>query len=95
VPWLGSTTTGKWRALVQVGHGSQRQRESRVRLESADAALAEDHVRVAGVEDVFGGQQELIHRGRRAFQEHRRAARRRFQQAIVLHIAAPICSTSA
>ena len=44
VPWLGSTTTGRCVLLLQVGHGRQRQREARVGLERADAALAEHHV---------------------------------------------------
>ena len=54
------------RLVVQVGHGRQRQREAGVVLERADAPLAEHHVRVAFVQDVFGGQQQLFDRGARA-----------------------------
>ena len=57
-------------------------------LERADAALAQRDVRIAGVEDVFRRQQQLLQRGRRAaFQQHRGPLRPHgFQEAEVLHV---------
>ena len=80
---------GQMRVFVQIRHRCQRQREARVILEGADAALAEHHFRVAGLEDVLRGQQEFVHRRRRAaLQQHRQARfADRFQQRIVLHVA--------
>ena len=50
---------------VQVDHRGQRQREPGVRFERANAPFAEHHVRIAGVEDVLGRQQQLVDRGAR------------------------------
>ena len=54
---------GQVRAVVQIGHRGQREREPRVRLESADAPFAKHHVGIAGIEDIFGRQQELVETG--------------------------------
>ena len=51
------------RLVMQIGHRGQRQREAGVALERANAALAEHDVRIAVVENVFGGQQQLFDRG--------------------------------
>ena len=52
------------RHFVQGRHGRQRQRVADVFLEGADAALAEDDLLVAGVDDVLGRQQQLLQRAR-------------------------------
>ena len=68
---------------------AKRQREARVGFERADAAFAEHDLLVAGVEDVFGRQQQLLDRGARAALEQYGSVgfADRFQQAIVLHVA--------
>ena len=66
------TITKEMRVLMEVGHAGQGQGEARVVLEGADAALAEHDATVAGFEDILGGQQEFIDRGRRpALEQHR------------------------
>ena len=79
------------RAGMQPRHRCQRQREAGVRFKRADAPLAEHHLPVAPVENVFGRQQEFLHRRRRAaLQQHRHLrAAHRLQQPVVLHIASP------
>ena len=74
---------------MQIWHRRQRQREARVILERADAALAEHHLCVARFQNVFGGEQELIHRRRWAALEQDRQIRfaDRFEQWVVLHVA--------
>ena len=49
--------------MVEEWHGGQVERVARGRLEGADAALAEDDVRVAGGDDVLGGHEPLLDRG--------------------------------
>jgi len=87
VPWLGSITTGK--CVVWCKYGCQGQGEARVVFERADAAFTEHHALVAGLEDVFGGEQELVHgRRRSALEQHRQAAfADGFEERIVLHVA--------
>ena len=52
--------------VVEQRHGGEVHRVARVRLERPDAALAEDHVGVAGADDVLGGHQPLLDRWRRS-----------------------------
>ena len=72
VAWLGSTITGRWRQVVEQRHRRQVHRVAGVRLERPDAALAEDHVRVAGADDVLGGHQPFLDRRAEAALEHHR-----------------------
>ena len=76
-------------SLVKPGHRRQRERKVCVRLEGADAALAEHHLAVARIEDIFRGQQQFLDRRRRpALEEHRQGrAPHRLEQPVVLHVA--------
>jgi len=69
--------------------GGDVQREAGARLESADAPLAQDHVRVARSKQIVRSLQPLGYGGRQpALQDARPAApAHRAQQAIVLHVA--------
>ena len=71
------------------GHRREVERVAGRGLEGADAALAQDHVRVAGRQDVLGGQQPLLdRRGQAALEQHRPAALPdRLEQHEVLHVA--------
>ena len=53
---------GKVRQLLQNRHGAYVKDVSGVRLEPADAALAEDDLLVAARHDVFGAHQKLLER---------------------------------
>ncbi len=54
------------------GHRTDVERVARRRLEGADAALAEDHVAVAFLDDVLGRHEQLLDGGRGpALEEHR------------------------
>ena len=76
------------RLQPQDRHGREVERVARGGLEGADAALAEDHVRVARREDVLGGHEPLLDRRREAaLQEHRVAALADgLEQHEVLHV---------
>ena len=69
-------------------HGREVHRVARVRLERPDAALAQDHVRVAGADDVLGGHQPLLDGRAVAALEHDRPRDPpdRRQQRVVLHV---------
>ena len=79
----------------QVGHLLQRrdrgdvQREAVGRLERPDPALAQDHVRVALLEDVLRRHQQLLERRGQAALDQRRLAGAAdlAQQRVVLHVA--------
>ena len=75
--------------MVEQRHGRQVERVARVCLERADAALAQDDVRVAGRNDVLGRHQPLLDRGAVAALEHDRPTRLpdRRQERVVLHVA--------
>ena len=75
--------------VVQIGNRRQRQREPGVVLVGADAALAEHHVGVAPVEDVLGGEQELVEGGAHSALQERGLARIAdgLEQLVVLHVA--------
>ena len=75
--------------VVDERHGGQVERVAGVRLERADAALAQDDVRVARADDVLGGHQPLLDRGAVAALEHDRAGDPAdvAQQRVVLHVA--------
>ena len=75
--------------VVQVGDRRQRQGEPGVVLVGADAPLAEHDVGVAPVEDVLGGQQELVERGAHAALQERGLARVAdgLEELVVLHVA--------
>ena len=62
---------------------------ARGRLEGADAALAQDHIRVALGNNVLGAQQPFLNRGREAALEQRWHAgtAHLFEQLVVLHVA--------
>ena len=62
--WLGSTITGRCVSSLSTGHGGQVEREAVGGLERADAALAQQHVRVALLEDVLRRHQQLLERRR-------------------------------
>src|SRR2546421_2238521 len=70
-------------------HGRKVERVARVLRESANTALAEDHVVVAFAHDVLGGEQPFVERGgESALQEHGQArATGAFKQSEVLHVA--------
>ena len=74
---------------MQVGDGRQRQGEPGVVLVGPDAPLAEHHVRVAAVEDVLGGQQELVDRRAHPALQQGGLARVAdgLEQLVVLHVA--------
>ena len=62
------------RQRLDHGHRAEVERVARRRLERADAALAEDHVRVAVSHHVLGGEQPLLDGvAQPALQEHRAA----------------------
>ena len=77
------------RELLEHRHGGEVEREAVGRLERADAALAEQHVRVALLEDVLRRHQQLLERGAEAALEQHRQARAAdlAQQRVVLHVA--------
>ena len=77
------------RVQLQPRHGAEVEREARRGLERADAALAQDHVLVALLQDVVGGHQQLVERGGQpALEQHRLAElARHLEQRVVLHVA--------
>ena len=74
--------------LVEQRHRRQVHRVAGVRLERPDAALAQDHVRVARADDVLGGHQPLLDRRAVAALEHHRAGDPSdvAQERVVLHV---------
>ena len=71
VPCDGSTTTGRCESFFSTGTALRSSVKRVVGLEGADAALAQDHVRVARGQDVLGGEQELLDgRGHAALEQH-------------------------
>ena len=74
---------------AQDGHRREVERVARRGLEGADAALAQDDVRVAGGEDVLGRQQPLLDRRAQAALEEDRALALadRLEQDEVRHVA--------
>ena len=85
----GSTITGRCVCSFSHGDRAEVEREARRGLERADAALAEDHVLVALLEDVVGGLQQLVQRRRQpALEQHGLAELARdLEQRVVLHVA--------
>ncbi len=71
------------------GHRGQVERVARHRLEGADAALAQDHARAAGGQQVLGGEQPFLDGGAGgALEQHRPpGAPGGVQEAIVLAVA--------
>ena len=88
VACYGSTMTGRWVRWWSERHRGQVHRVARVRLERADAALAQDDVGVARADDVLGGHQPLLDRRAVAALEHDRAGDPPdvAQQRVVLHV---------
>ncbi len=74
--------------LVDERHGGHVERVAVGRLEGPDAALAEDHVRVAARHDVLGRHQPLLDRAREAsLEEHRPSdPPDGHQERVVLHV---------
>ncbi len=87
--WLGSRITGRWLLLLDHRHRRHVERVAGRGLEGADAALAEDHLRLPSCQDVLGRQEQLLHRRHEsALQQHRLAhAPHRLQQGVILHVA--------
>jgi hypothetical protein len=77
------------RKLLHHRYGRNVHSVARIVFESADAALAQDHVVVAARQDVFCGQQQLFDGGRNAaLQQHRLALIPQLaQQIVILHVA--------
>ena len=77
------------RALLHVGHGVEIERVAGRGLEGADAALAQDHLIVAGGEDIFRREQQLLDlRGEAALQQDRLVGPPDgAQQREILHVA--------
>ena len=75
--------------FAQYGDGTDIHGVPGIGLESADAAFAEDHVRVAFTHDIFRAHQQfLVCGGHSALKENRfLLSSDRFQQVIVLHVA--------
>ena len=75
--------------LMEKGHGGEIQGAAHAAGKGADAPLAEDDVFIAAGEDVFGAEEQLLHRGGRAsFQKNGlMAAPQGAQKVVVLHIA--------
>ena len=75
--------------VVEQRHRRKVERVAGIRLERPDAALAEDHVRVARADDVFGGHQPLLDRGAVAALQHDRPRDPPHvpKQRVVLHVA--------
>ena len=80
---------GQVRQLLDDRNSGNIQRVARVGFESADAALAQNHVVVSARHDVFGGEQQLFERGRdAALEQHRFFDLAQFAQQIeILHVA--------
>ena len=74
--------------VVEERDGRQVERVAGVRLEGPDAALAQDHVRVAAADDVLGAHQPLLDRRAEAALEHHRPGdpADRGQERVVLHV---------
>ncbi len=74
---------------MKVGDGRQREGEAGVVLVGADASLTEHDVRVAAVEDVLGGEQELVEGRAHAALQQGGLARvsHGLQELVVLHVA--------
>ena len=74
--------------VLEVGHGGQRQGEPGVVLVGPDSSLAEHDVGVVAVEDVLGGEQELIDGRAHPSLEEGRLARvaHGLEELIVLHV---------
>ena len=87
--WLGSTIDRQVRELLEDRDGGEVEREAVGGLERADAALAEQHVLVALLEDVLGGHEQLVERARQAALDEHRTLRAADlgEQRVVLHVA--------
>ena len=87
--WLGSTMTGQVRELLEHRHRREVEREAVGGLEGADAALAQQHVRVALLEDVLRRHQQLLERrAEAALEQHGQAGAADLgEQRVVLHVA--------
>src|SRR4051812_7199982 len=74
---------------LQPRHRAEIEREARRGLERADAALAEDDVLVALLQDVVGGLEELVERAAEAALEEDRLAELAgdLEERVVLHVA--------
>src|ERR1017187_5066163 len=79
----------KVRELVHDRDRGEVEEVSRRRVETAKAALAEDHVRVALGEYVLGAEQEILYRGGHSALEQDRLPdlADRLEQRVVLHVA--------
>ena len=89
VAWLGSRMTGQMGQFVQRGDGGDVASVAGDGFEGADAALAEDDVRVAVRDHVLGRHEKLLDGGAHAaLQQHGAAAfAERLEQREVLHVA--------
>src|SRR5260221_8477977 len=73
VAWIGDNR--QMAHPLDQRNGAEVERVARGGFERADAALAQDHVRIARVHDVLRGHQPLLDRRRQTALEHGRFAR--------------------
>ena len=74
--------------VVEEGHGGQVERVAGICLERPDASFAQDHVGIAGADDVLGRHQPLLDRRAVPALEHHRPGdpSDRGQERVVLHV---------
>src|SRR5882724_3459438 len=77
------------RKLLDHRNRGQIKSVARVRFKSSDSTLAQNYVVVSARQNIFGAEQQLLHRrGHSAFQQHRLAHfAERAQKVVVLHVA--------
>src|SRR5258708_15470966 len=88
-PLAGIDDDGQMGELFHQWHSVDVHGVARHALERANAALAQDDVRIALSEDVFRGKQPLLNGGSQAALEQHRLARTAdlIEQVVVLHVA--------